>query len=584
MKTRLKENDGFAIISVVFLLFVLSLMSTAMFMYSVTSLRSVRFLSDRKKAEYLAQAGVEAASYAFQLAVKSQDAQAGKLIAGTTAEGSIIDSNRVYLTYQTGVGYQYVAAKEDGSCSGSYSDDEILGYYEVSIESKPINRVDKTISNEKVESNLGSGGENSFKQYLVELSEGQRFFTAVGHSNGNNATARKKAYISEPAQALATYYDVKTGIIDGSMGTGTKTITYTDANGKSETQTVPLAKNEAFSVLGEYTTGSQLNVDISLFNNIPILGKYIGITLQKAIPITKRTIPILMGFSSGNMILNQPESGTIKFKEKQDNMVVMIGSENLFLNSNVDVTPSRTYFNTLFLKGNNIVINGDIEMYVYGFQKMRLFQNSANLLTLFAKNYCLGNVVIGTPSPATATNMDPVSNNSIYRSVVYKLNESTGIYEKDKEVNGYGKCGKIFFGGDVFVSLDIPNVGTYRYKVFSAGDTYYYDDDLPAYVGGPTGYGIDLFKYFIDNAVASGKYSDNVNERLGQVMALYYSSGGKEPVSYVTGIENAEGKPTGTIIYNAMRKIDMKKFSQDTYASLIPPDSTDVTSLNWVLA
>lgn len=583
MKTRLKENDGFAIVSVVFLLFVLSLMSTAMFMYSITSLRSVRFLSDRKKAEYLAQAGVEATSYAFQLAVKSQEPEAGKLIANTTADGSIIDSNRVYLTYQTGIGYKYVEANADGSCSGSYSDDEIIGYYEVSIESKPVNRVEKTISNEKVASNLGSGGENSFKPYLVEVSEGQRFFTAVGHSSGG-ASARKKAYISEPAQALAKYYDVKTGVIDGSTGSGTKTLTYTDANGNKETQAVPLAKNEAFSVLGEYTTGSQLNIDISLFNNIPILGKYLGITLQKPIPITKRTIPILMGFSSGNMILNQPDSGTISFKPNQDNMVAMIGSENLFLNSNVDVTPSRTYFNTLFLKGNNIVISGDIEMYVYGFQKMRLFQNSANLLTLFAKNYCLGNVVIGTPNPETATNMDPVSNNSIYSSVIYELNESTGIYEKKGQVNGYGKCGKVFFGGDVFVNVEIPNTGTYRYKVFSAGDTYYYDDNLPAYVGGPTGYGIDLFKYFIDSAVASGKYTENVNERLGQVMALYYSSGGKVPVSYVTGIETADGKPTGAVIYNAMRKIDMKEFSQDTYASLIPPDSTDVASLNWVLA
>ena len=56
MKTKLKQNGGFAIVSVVFLLFVLSLMGTAMYMYSVTSLRSVRFLSDRKKAEYLADA------------------------------------------------------------------------------------------------------------------------------------------------------------------------------------------------------------------------------------------------------------------------------------------------------------------------------------------------------------------------------------------------------------------------------------------------------------------------------------------------------------------------------------------------
>lgn len=591
MKTaKLKENNGFAIVSVVFLLFVLSLMGTAMFMYSVTSLRSVRYLSDRKKAEYLAQAGVEAASYAYQLAVKSNESTAGQLIAGTSADGSIIDSNRVYLVYTTAQGYQYVGSQADGTCSGSYSDDEIMGYYEVQIESKPNNRVEKSIQNSAVENNLQNGGSNGqgFKQYLVEINEGQRVFTAVGHTYGSNATATKKAYIAEPAQALNTYYDMNTGIIDGSIGSRTKTLTYTyEENGtvKTETQTVPIANTEAFSVLGEYTTGSVLNVRIDLFKNIPILGQFIGISLEHGIPINQRRIPILMGYTSGNMVLNQPDSGTVKFKEGQDNMVALVGATNVFVNTNIDVTPTRTNFNTLFLKGNNIVINGDIEMYVYGFQKMKLFQNTANLITLFTKNYCLGNVVIGTPNPEKATNMDPVNNDDVYSSYTYKLQgEGSGSYVVDEKVKGYGKCGKVFFGGDVFVNVQIPNVGTYRYKAFSSGDTYYYDDNLPAYVGAPAGFGIDLFKYFIDFAIASGKYSDNVNERLGQIMALYYSSGGQQPVSYVTGVEDTNGKATGVIKYNAMRKIDMSKFSADTYASLVPPDPTDATALNWILA
>lgn len=582
--TKVKENSGFAIVSVIFLLFVLSLMGTAMFLYSVTSLRSVRFLSDRKKAEYLAQAGVEAANYAYQLAVKSNDADASKLIAGTTADGSIIDSNRVYLTYKSGIGYEYIEAEADGNCPNSYSPEEIVGYYEVEIESKPNKIVQKSISNEKVEDNFNSNGETSFKSYLVEISEGQRVFKATGHTYGSNVAATKKAYIAEPSQALGRYYDMETGIIDGSVGSGTKTLTYTDESGNTETQTVPLATNENFSVLGEYKTGTQLNVKIELFNNIPILGKYIGITLENGIPISQRTIPILMGYTSGNMVLNPPDTGTIKFKPSQDNIVSLIGASNLFVNTNIDVTPSRTYFNTLYLKGNNIIINGDIEMYAYGFQKMRLFQNTTNLINLFRKNHCLGNVVIGTPNQETATNMDPVTTEDIYRSKTYKYNDATGEYELDKETKGFGKCGKIFFGGDVFVSVEIPNTGIYRYKVFSAGDAYYFDDNLPAYLGAPSGYGIDLFKYFIDSAVASGKYSDNVNERLGQVMALYYSSGGQTPVSYVTGIEDKDGKPTGAITYNSMRKIDMSKYSQDTYASLIPPDPTDATSLNWILA
>lgn len=556
--TKLKENNGFAIVSVVFLLFVLSLMGTAMFMYSVTSLRSVRYLSDHKKAEYLAQAGVEATSYAYQLAVKSNESTAGTLIAGTSTEGSKINSNRVYLVYVTGTGYRYVEAKADGSCSGSYSDDQIIGYYEVEIESKVRTSTTELLKTEKASNGTG------FTAYPVELKEQQRYFTATGHTYASNAVATKKAYIPEPSQAMNKYYDIETGIIDGSAS-GTKVI----KDEKGTSYTVPKPVNDAFSVLGSYKTTSQLNVNISLFNHIPLIGKYIGISSSFAIPITSRDIPIMMGYTSGNMILNEPKTGVVKFKDGQDNMVSLIGVNNVFVNTDIDVTPSRQHFNTLFLKGNNIVINGDIQMYVYGFQKLRLFQNTANLITLFSQNYCLGNVVIGTPNPETATNMDPVKD-SVYRSATSSA--------------GYGSCGKVFFGGDVFVTLQIPNVGVYKYKAFSAGDTYYYDDDLPAYVDGSTGYGIDLFKYFMDNAVASSRYSANVNERLAQIMALYYSSGGMSPTAYVDGAVDANGNPTGVVTYNSMRKIDMSKWSNDTYASLIPPDPTDATSLSWILA
>lgn len=564
-ENKLKEKNGFAIVSVVFLLFVLSLMGTAMFMYSITSLRSVRFLSNQKKAEYLAQAGVEAASYAYQLAVKSNNSTAVQLVAGTADEGGMIESNKVYMVY-TGVDsepYKYVKESE----LPAYSSENIIGYYEVEIESKPNVRVEKALKNDDP---------TTTKTYPVKISEGQRVFKAVGHTQEGNASATKRAYIAEPAQAMGKYYDATTGIIDGSLSAATETLEYVDENGQRQSATVPKATNTNFSVLGTYTTGSQLNVKVSLFNNIPFIGKYIGVNTSWSIPISQREIPILLGYTSGNMILNEPESGVIKFKPNQDNMVTLIGATNLFVNSDIDVTPSRKYFNTLFLKGNNIVINGDVEMYVYGFQKMRLFQNTANLINLFSQNYCLGNVVIGTPDYTKATNK-----NTIKSAKVAGNNEYTSYYRPS---SGYGSCGKVFFGGNVFVNLEIPNVGTYRYRAFASGDAYYYDDDLPPYVDNTEtnkGYGIDLFKYFIDYAVACGRYSENVNERLGQIMALYYSSGGKTPFTYVIGQDDGNGKPTGVITYNAMRKIDKATFG-DSYASLIPPDPTDATALNWI--
>ena len=101
MKSRLKQNGGFALTAVIALLFILSLMGTAMYAYTMTSLRTVRFLSDRKKAEYLAQAGAEAASYAYQLAVnnKGTDSDVNEFIVETSEDGDKIETNKIYLIW-----------------------------------------------------------------------------------------------------------------------------------------------------------------------------------------------------------------------------------------------------------------------------------------------------------------------------------------------------------------------------------------------------------------------------------------------------------------------------------------------------
>lgn len=571
MKNKLKQNGGFAIIYVIFFLFVLSLMGTAMYLYSVTSLRSVRFLSDRKKAEYLAQAGVESAAYAYQMAVSAsgKDASANTLISVSQTEGSTIQSNVVYLIYRNG--YKYVKASE----IGGYNDNEIIGYYTVTITSA----VDLSVANLLEEDASAPSGLTS---YPVEIKESQRVIEATGHVGKQGAPggvgATKKAYLSEPVQAFGKYY-MDDGIIDGSVTTRKKTLTYADENGNEQTKQVPIATNSEFNVLGEYKTGSSLYIRISLFNNIPFIGKYIGIDNTYPINMRQQTIPILMAYTTGNMLMNEPQAGKVTFKQNQSNMVSFIGKKNLFVNTEIDVTPSKTCFNIMYLRGDNIVLNGDVEIYVYGYTRStssllgRLFgQGMTDLYNGIAGNYCWSTVVIGTPNMATASEADPVTD------AVYSLAPTItaeGVTYQSK--GGYGRCGKIFFGGNVFVNIQIPNVGIYRYKAFNAGDTYFYDDNLPQYVGGKEGYGIDLFKYFVDYSIATKRYSDNVLSRFTEVMAMYYSSTNKTPTSYVIG--NGDG----AITYDAMRKIDRSKYSADTFASLVPPDPTDGSSLTWVL-
>ena len=585
MKTKLKQNGGFAIISVVFLLFVLSLMGTAMYLYSVTSLRSVRFLSDRKKAEYLAQSGVEAASYAYQLAVSSSGnvAAANTLINSTNTEDATMQSNTVYLVYDRSASennhYKYV---KDTNIS-SYSDDQIIGYYTVKITSA----VEKSVANILQEDSNSVSGLSS---YPVEINESQRIIEATGHvgkEGQGGVGANKKAYLSEPVQALGKYYN-NDGVIDGGVTNQKKTIEFTDENGTDKSVQVPIASNSNFEVLGTYKTGSTLMIKISLFNNIPFIGKYIGIENSYPIELDSQTVPILMAYTTGNMIMNQPyESGRYKditFKSNQSNMVSFIGKKNLFLNSSVDVTPSKTCFNVLYLRGDTIVLNGDVEIYVYGFNRAsssllgRLFgQNMTSLYQAISGNYCWSTVVIGTSNIQTATEVDPVHTGVF--TLAPEISSSGVTYPSD---GGYGRCGKIFFGGNVFINIQIPNVGNYRYKAFNAGDTYYYDDNLPQYQGGKEGYGIDLFKYFVDYSIATKRYSDNVLSRFAEVMGMYYSTTDKTPTTYVIGDEN------GAVTYNSMRKIERNNsgtfvYPQDTFKSLVPPDPTDGTSLTWVL-
>ena len=586
MKSKIKQNSGFAIIYVMFFLVVLSLMGTAMYMYSVSSMRSVRYLSNRKKAEYLAQAGVEATAYAYQIAINSSDPSAVGLVAGTGNEGDVINTSNVYLVYKNSA-YHYVKYSD----LASYNDNEIIGFYKVKI----------TTAAEKTPTKLlkeTEGNVTGFTSYWTEISESQRQFEATGYALSGKptndttdrskvlASAKKKAHMAEPVQALGRYYgnddndigSLKNGVIDGSVS-GTTTIK--DENGNNVT--VDKATVSAFNVLGQYKTGSTLTLKVDLFKNIPLIGQYIGVSYENTLTIDSQTIPILMAYTTGNMIMNAPKDGLITFKENQSNMVSFIGKSNLFLNSDVDVTPTKSYFNILYLRGNNIVINGDIDIYVYGFTRSTfgLFQNLTNIASAMSKNYAWSTVVIGTAEQENVDATDPAKvEANIYRRRVTDKNGNEVTTGTNASREGYGSCGRVFFGGNVFINIQIPNIGTYRYKAFSAGDTYFYDDNLPQQCGGRAGYGIDLFKYFIDYAIATKRYSDNVLTRFAEIMGMYYSSSGTKssPTTYVLG--NGTGNGEQDLTYCAMRKIDISKFN-DTYSSMIPPSQADDTNIIW---
>lgn len=523
MKKRLKQNGGFALTAVIALLFILSLMGTAMYAYTMTSLRTVRFLSDRKKAEYLAQAGAEASAYAYQLAVNNRgsDSDVNEFIVETSEDGDKIETNKIYLIWNRAASpaaYQYVTEAGLAACT----DKEIIGYYQVEI-----TNIVETKKGKFLKTETKPDGSGIIAEEEVEMIDKQRRFVSKGYAvKGNDINdvvpATVTARISEPVQGLGTFYDndgANAGIID------------------------PIS-NDEFTKLGT----------VRLPSNLSLKTKHFG---TFTINIGERSTPAKLGYSSGNLILNAPTTGTIKMKQNQDNIVSFVGMRDLFVNTNIDVTPTKKNYNIMFLKGNNIVINGDIEIFAYGFYRNTLTKLGANLGMIgdaIRGKYRFSTVVLGTPNSETAAITDPI-NNSVY---------------------SLGRCGKVFFGGDVYVNIEMPNVGVYRYKAFSAGDVYYFDDNAPQNTGSENEYGIDLLKYFLDYSIATNKYSKNVLNRFADLIEIYYQTAdGDTPTQYVTG----DG--AGNITKNLMRKIDVDNNARDTYSSIIPPDPTDSSSLMW---
>lgn len=532
----LKSKNGMALAGVVVLLFVLSLMGTAMYAYSMDSLNSIRFASDRKKAEYLAQAGVEAASYAYQKAVNNPESAptfTGFVTEGTK-DGNYIVIDRVYMIWdKTEKEYKYLS--EDDYENIAITNYELIGYYYVKIE------------NSEVEYDLKLGTADSTNAGDITytdttLTSRTKTFSSTGcvirgeddtvNAGDANADVKraKKAYIADPQQAFGTYYG-DDGVFDTSL--------------------------EGYKQLGTFTSKSELSLTMNLFGTITI-------------PITERTTNIYLGYSAGNMILSESSAKALTMTTDQSNIITMIGMDKLFVRSSIDVTPTQKYFNILTLRGNDIVVDGDIEIYVFCIARRysssllgTLINNATTIRQALQGMYRLGTVIIGTPSKAGTTVTDPYKTGSVY---------------------DFGECGRIYFGGNVYVNIQMLNVGTYRYKAFSAGDAYYYDDNISVSSGSDL-CGIDLLKYFLDSSIAKKSYSSTVLTRFEEVLNLYYGIDKTilNDGSYTTNADNGSyvlATTNGTVTKDSMRKIDIDQFG-DFRRTTIPPSATDASSLVW---
>lgn len=522
IKSSLKNKDGMALPGVLVIFAVLCVFAAAMYILAMSSLREVRYLSERKKAEYLAQAGVEAAAYAYQTAVNNRGNNADYdnfVEDSSNDENSVITMKKVYMVWFDDTrSYGFLKEDEVDAFVSAHGKEDVIGSYEAELTNSVQTYDEFTI--QKYDSDSGTTTQTSD---VVELKADIKVIKATGYSYNSNTVQKKTAYIPNPKQAYGSFYG-DDGIID--------------------------MNSADLTTVGEYTFPSKLTLKTNHFGSF-------------SINTTQRTVPLKLAYSAGNMIIGKPQGKNvddITLPENKDNMIVFAGMNDLFVQAGIDTNPSNTRFNYVFLRGNNIVINGNIELYAYGFTRntnLNLTSNLGTLADIIRGRYRFSTVIIGTPSKAGTTVNDPVRSDSKYN---------------------FGDCGRIYFGGDVFINIQFPNVGTYRYKAFSSGDVYYFNDDLHRSTdpNDQTPYGIDLFKYFLDRSIATKAYSDNVLNRFQDLIDTYYDVNGKANTTvYVQGDGN------GNIVKDSMRKIDVNKYKDDTYSSIIPPDPVGAEPIIW---
>lgn len=553
MKSRLKDNNGMALTMVMVILVVLTFMGTAMYAYSMQSLDVVKWGTSRKKAEYISRAGIEAAAFAYQdtelatsdtstpnydYSVRFMNASRRKYSATEiTAETGSTDKKKIAIQYT-----------DDTGSTKIYNENEIDDRTQI---------VTNWIYMCSYNSNIDS--EDKAKQKVVYVDGG----------NGEEPAPPDRDYIgcfrvtiSDKPQLVHTDSTCTKGNdCDNKehwrVENYKQFVSVGKSGGKSSIRTASVVSTNYANTWVDNTGHINLEAAMADDNSISKAG-----TLKLSYPAWYGILPgntgtseldLYAGVSVGNLSVNNPSKNDMKFRESGSNSAAFVGMNDLFVNSNIDVAPTRPGFrnppniNMLYLSGNNIVIDGTINMYAY------YFSNNwwTNIWSTLAGNIRLGTVVINVPSPVETTVDDPLA----------------------KTKGGLGQCGKIYFNGDVFVTIGTRNLGTKRYKIFSAGDVYYFDARFQSRndTSGNVVYGIDLLKYFLDTSIERERYSASVRSQFQKIIDYYYSS------TYTNRYTN---KYTATTT-PSMRLIDVKKGGADKTTDLIPPTKSDSSYIIW---
>lgn len=520
MKQQLKDNHGVALTMVMVLLTVMTVLGAAMYGYSMQALKTLEYGTSRQKAEYLARSGIEASVFMYQDAMLKYDKDTAVKQFMDAATDDATDSTDETIT----TNWVYLLSDGKTFVDGGSGDtptppnENYIGYYRVTI----------TNDTQKYSMPDGSGGS-------VEATEYIKRFSCTAYC-GNSAKT-KKAYIVPLVDITGKGWVSPTGIMQ--LGDAYKAL------GTSEGSAT--AKGDGTSMI----VHSTISMDCGLIDKLLSALANLFDPDRKYVNGRIKNQDLYLGCASGNMVITEPaQSDTIRYaKDGHDHSDGFISLSNLFVECNLDVEPERTHYNALYLRGNEIVVDGEINMYVYdpGTNNANsLFSAVTGIVQKIARNYRFSTVVIGTPSSLATTVADPMPT----------------------AMGGLGACGKVYFGGDVYVNL-ISRNSTRKYKVFSAGDIYYFNGAFKV-EGNPLG--IDLLKFFLDTAIEGGSYSSAVTQQFQRTRQFYYPDATKQETYSL--YQNGTTPPS-------MRKIDLDGNVYDTIVDTVLPSSGDASYIIW---
>lgn len=546
MKSRLNNNNGMALTMVMVILVVLTFMGTAMYAFSMQSLDVVRWGTSRKKAEYISRAGIEAAAFAYQ-------------------DTELSTSDTTTTNYNYSVRFieaskrKYVVAKNGNDIVIQYTDDtgSTRIYNENEIDER-TQIVTNWIYMCAYDSNIDTT--DKVKQKVV--------YVDGGSGEEPSPPAREyvgcfKVTISDKPQLVHT--NTTCTLADGCEDSShwrvenyKQFVSIGKSGDKSSVRTASVVSTNYANTWLDDTGHIDLETAMADDNSISRVG-----TLKMSYPAwfgvvqKESSLDMYSGVSMGNLSVNNSSENDMKFKEYGSNSAAFVGMNNLFIGSGIDVTPTRPGYsglspnapniNMLYLSGNNIVVDGNINMYAY------YFSNNwwTNIWSTLSGNIRLGTVIINAPSSVETTVDDPLP----------------------KSKGGLGQCGKIFFNGDVYVTIGTRNSGSKRYKIFSAGDVCYFDARFQSTnnTSGNVVYGIDLLKYFLDTSIENNRYTASVRGQFKKIIEYYYSS---------TFTNTYTTRHTATTT-PSLRVIDVKKGGADKITDLIPPTKSDASYIIW---